>query len=66
MADEIQQDDDYRQGAEHQQELELQEFIYTNLLHGNPGQFSRAWNMMESVKLSKKQAETTSTLESIG
>jgi len=27
MADEIQQDDDYRQGAEHQQELELQEWL---------------------------------------
>jgi hypothetical protein len=67
MADEIQQDDDYRQGAEQQQqELELQEFIYTNLLHGNPSQFLSAWNMMESVKLSKKQAESTSTLESIG
>ena len=27
MADEIQQDDDYRQGAEHQQELEFQEWL---------------------------------------
>jgi hypothetical protein len=43
MADEIQQDDDYRQGAEHQQELEFQEWL-----------------------LSKKQAENTSTLKSIG
>jgi hypothetical protein len=44
MADEIQQDDDYRQGAEHNQlELEFQEWL-----------------------LSKKQAENTSTLKSIG
>jgi hypothetical protein len=44
MADEIQQHDDYRQGAEHhQQELEFQEWL-----------------------LSKKQAENTSTLKSMG
>jgi hypothetical protein len=58
---------DDRQAAEYnQQQLEQQEFIFNNLLHGNPSEFKQAWNMMECVKLSKKQAETTSTLESIG
>lgn len=59
-------DNDDRQAAEHQQqELEQQEFIFHNLLHGNPSQFLTAWNMMESVKLSKKQAETKDTLKSM-
>ena len=45
---------DDRQAAEYnQQQLEQQEFIFNNLLHGNPSEFKQAWNMMECVKLSK-------------